>query len=807
MDRTGLELNNAAGSMYQALGIERGVQTVAGATYTLSLDLAGRLGYSADYTRIGIYVDGIKIGSDASTSGTSLLNWQTRSFQFVGKGGAQTIRIVSEGTKLDANGRGMMIDDLVLTEALPANTGWEDSAIRLSAINATLKDTDGSETLKMSIEALPLGSVLSDGIRSFTSSQGNTTADITGWNLGLLSLMPPKDYNGSFSLKVVATSTETANQAQARTEALLKVDVLPINDVIQLLDNRMSLNEDARIVLTPIVRDVDSDTLTLRVLTAPSHGSLLTTTDGRLIYTPVLNWSGEDSFTYVLNDGQADSNVATVRLVVNPVADAPTLVLTDNANTARETFRTGWESAVNLSYRDSTLIQQTEFDGWKLVSTPDSVAGGLNGFEIWSTYDRMADASGTLRTVSALSGNGQNWLELNNAAGSMYQALGIERGVQTVAGATYTLSLDLAGRLGYSADYTRIGIYVDGIKIGSDASTSGTSLLNWQTRSFQFVGKGGAQTIRIVSEATKLDANGRGMMIDDLVLTEALPANTGWEDSAIRLSAINATLKDTDGSETLKMSIEALPLGSVLSDGIRSFTSSQGNTTADITGWNLGLLSLMPPKDYNGSFSLKVVATSTETANQNRAISQSLLQVTVLAVDDAPVAKSVNLGVQRDGYIDIDFAALVSDADGDALTLSLVNPRNGTLTRNTDGTYRYTPKPGFIGSDSFSYTVTDGKRSATGTLNLNVASTLMSTAQLTVDSTWVSGPIRTLGGGSYIILNQGKAPVSPVVSVNWQASAPNLDQTQNPTWLTEYFIGTDKGEQSLAEITGLVIKQ
>lgn len=122
------------------------------------------------------------------------------------------------------------------------------------------------------------------------------------------------------------------------------------------------------------------------------------------------------------------------------------------------------------------------------------------------------------------------------------------------------------------------------MRIGSDASTSGSGALNWQTRTFQFVGKGGRQTIRIATEATRFDANGRGTMLDDIVLTEHLPANTGLEDTAIRLSAISAALKDTDGSESLAVTLESLPVGATLSDGTRRFTATAGATLAGLKG-------------------------------------------------------------------------------------------------------------------------------------------------------------------------------------------------------------------------------
>jgi hypothetical protein len=56
-------------------------------------------------------------------------------------------------------------------------------------------------------------------------------------------------------------------------------------------------------------------------LTDPCNGTLLLNRDGSFTYTPDLNYSGTDSFTYVANDGQDDSNPATVILTIYPVND------------------------------------------------------------------------------------------------------------------------------------------------------------------------------------------------------------------------------------------------------------------------------------------------------------------------------------------------------------------------------------------------------------------------------------------------------------------------------------------------------
>ncbi|MCD2366902.1 Ig-like domain-containing protein [Sulfitobacter mediterraneus] len=68
-----------------------------------------------------------------------------------------------------------------------------------------------------------------------------------------------------------------------------------------------------------------------------------------------------------------------------------------------------------------------------------------------------------------------------------------------------------------------------------------------------------------------------------------------------------------------------------------------------------------------------------------------------------------------------------TDPDGDTLTYSVApsgTTSNGTLVMNADGSYVYTPNADFVGSDSFTYQVTDGNGgSATGTVAITVSNT------------------------------------------------------------------------------------
>jgi len=561
--------------------------------------------------------------------------------------------------------------------------------------------------------------------------------------------------------------------------------------------------------------------------------------DNTVSYTPMENWSGEDSFSYKLNDGELDSGIATVHLIVTAVADAPTLVLSEIAGASRELFRTGWESVANRN-ANSTLLNQRELEGWTFVARPGKNRDDHDdhndhhdhgSFEIWSSGDLMRDAQGRRIIVSAANGNGGNWLELNDAKGEGHETLGIERSIETIAGASYTLSLDLAGHLGYSPDYTRIGIYLDGVKIGSDESTSPATVLNWQSRVFQFIGTGGMQTIRIVSEATQRESNGRGMMIDNIALTETLQANTGFEDGAVPLSAIGVALRDTDGSEILTLTIGAIPVGAMLSDGTHSFTATLDHAVADVTGWNLNKLTMLPPQDFNGQFVLKLVATSTEQSNRSQASSEADLLVTVLAVNDAPLAAGASYTLSEGGSVIIDFAGLIGDIDGDVLTLNFSNPKQGTLTKNVDGTYTYTPKREFSGTETFTYTVSDGKLSTTAIITLTVLPKKdddeeyhhdngrhqgfehsehngyqgyyeYREAMIIVQSAY-NGDRQSPGDRQDIaIVNQSNRTVD---NIDWAGQAPILGKLKKDDWVAEQLTERPK-EQSLAERTGLVVK-
>src|SRR5207249_1495562 len=87
----------------------------------------------------------------------------------------------------------------------------------------------------------------------------------------------------------------------------------------------VTTDEDTPVSITLVGADLDGIALAYFIVSGPIHGTLSGTTGAFLTYTPSPDFNGTDGFTYKVNDGITESNVATVSLTINSVNDAPTL--------------------------------------------------------------------------------------------------------------------------------------------------------------------------------------------------------------------------------------------------------------------------------------------------------------------------------------------------------------------------------------------------------------------------------------------------------------------------------------------------
>ncbi|WP_048752739.1 cadherin-like domain-containing protein, partial [Crocosphaera watsonii] len=167
------------------------------------------------------------------------------------------------------------------------------------------------------------------------------------------------------------------------------ITVDPVNNNPVAVDEQYSVNEDETLTIAADGvlgndTDIDGDALTSVLVTGVSNGSLTLNTDGSFEYTPDADFSGIDTFTYRANDGELNSNIATVTITVDPEEDAP--------------VATGDQYSVNEAgtltiLLDGVLRNDIDFDGDTLTSIlVDEPTNGILSFNANGSFEYTPDA-------------------------------------------------------------------------------------------------------------------------------------------------------------------------------------------------------------------------------------------------------------------------------------------------------------------------------------------------------------------------------------------------------------------------------
>lgn len=141
--------------------------------------------------------------------------------------------------------------------------------------------------------------------------------------------------------------------------------------------------DETLVVATPGVlindSDADEDTLSAHLAANVTHGTLVLADDGGFTYEPGADYNGTDTFTYYANDGELDSDIATVTITVNPVAEPPEdLVITPIEGASRiDTAIQASQEAFSPGSADWVVIA-TGYN-WPDALGGAALAGALDG--------------------------------------------------------------------------------------------------------------------------------------------------------------------------------------------------------------------------------------------------------------------------------------------------------------------------------------------------------------------------------------------------------------------------------------------
>ena len=180
------------------------------------------------------------------------------------------------------------------------------------------------------------------------------------------------------------------------------------NQAPNAVDDSVVVQKNTALTFNPRTNDSDSDGGTLSIIgvSSAAHGTP-TYTAASVTYSPTTGYSGADSFTYTLSDGQGGTDAATVSVVVN----APPAAVTDTKSTLVGTALT-FDPRTNDSDADGGTLSVTgvstpshgaaNFTSTSVTYTPTTGYSGADSFTYTLSDGQGGVATGTVNiTVSS----------------------------------------------------------------------------------------------------------------------------------------------------------------------------------------------------------------------------------------------------------------------------------------------------------------------------------------------------------------------------------------------------------------------
>ncbi|OYV88067.1 MAG: hypothetical protein B7Z73_09255 [Planctomycetia bacterium 21-64-5] len=154
--------------------------------------------------------------------------------------------------------------------------------------------------------------------------------------------------------------------------------------------------------------------------------------------------------------------------------------------------------------------------------------------------------------------------------------------------------------------------------------------------------------------------------------------------------------------------------------GSYTFSVDAGPSSGTVSMDQSGNFTYTPDYHFYGTDSFTYTATD---ANDGETSTPATVSITVQ--ETAPTAANYTYTILHDQIFAVGAPGVLqdsTDAEGDQLTASLASGPSSAkdFELNPDGSWAYLPDDGFLGDDSFTYNVTDGILTTTGTVTIHV---------------------------------------------------------------------------------------
>lgn len=611
----------------------------------------------------------------------------------------------------------------------------EDTAV---VVNVLFNDTDPD---------LPYGDVLTivDNIVA-THATVEIFDDIDGKKK--LRYTPDQDWNGTEAFSYTIKDSEEKSSTASVTMTVNAVNDAPGvhvagDDTAETMeevpiDIEVTLNDDIDEKFNPSIEDVTVDA----IMTQPTNGSTVLKADNKtIIYTPVENYNGEDSFTYRAKDVEGQMAVFTVTVTVTPYNDPPTMAAISNVSMDEEAtspvtvnvsdiedldgdltvtvthnkpalFGTLTASAVSPNTDSGeftlTLVPKKDMVGTAEITVKVTDSGGLTDqrtFEV-TVNNVNDDPSAQDDTATVSEGGSVNIDVLDN------DDIDLHNGGDTLSIDSFPATTAMG---------TLEKVSVDGKEMLKFTATDVISQKTPQIVTFTYSMHDAANSITSEADVTvTINPTNDAPVIDDIA--DMLGANKILEDAVDGTGDIAFTVNDEeDAAGSLIVTFTSASTTLFPTSNITLTDNGDGNWT----------IKAIPAADKYGSGTITV--TVKDLGSPEKTNSDSFT-VEVESVNDEPVNGNDSATVAEDGEKDINVLANDDpDYATQADTLSVVSvtdPANGAATINADKTIKYKPDADYFGQDSFTYTMHDSQDDMDYTFTVTMTVTPVNDAPL-----------------------------------------------------------------------------